>query len=191
MNVNPKHQPKVKSQTVLLLVDVINDLDFPGNEQLLKEIKSIGPRIASLKQRAKIAGVQVIYANDNFGQWQSSFEKIVKHCTTSNTPGQKLSRLLAPEEDDLFVLKPKFSAFYCTPLKMLLEHLQAERLILAGVAGNICIYVTSADAYMRNYKICVPSDCVASNTNEENRFALEQMRLLHKAEILESADIIF
>jgi len=67
-----------------------------------------------------------------------------------------------------FVLKPKHSAFYSTPLDILLNHLDTETLILAGFAGNICVLFTANDAYMRNFKLIVPSDCIGSNTTEVN-----------------------
>ena len=65
-----------------------------------------------------------------------------------------------------FVLKPKHSAFYCTPFDILLNHLDTETLILTGFAGNICVLFTANDAYMRNYKLIVPKDCIGSNTTE-------------------------
>ena len=72
-----------------------------------------------------------------------------------------------------FVLKPKHSAFYSTPLDILLNHLDAEKLILAGFAGNICVLFTANDAYMRNFKLIIPKDCIGSNTAEVNLFSFE------------------
>ncbi len=73
-----------------------------------------------------------------------------------------------------FVLKPKHSAFYCTPLDILLNHLDAETLILAGFAGNICVLFTANDAYMRNFKLIIPRDCIGSNTSEV-KFSFKKM----------------
>jgi nicotinamidase-related amidase len=172
-----------KSDVALLIIDCINDLDFPGNEGLLSCVMPMGQQIAALKRRAKAARLPVIYVNDNFGRWQSNFNTQVDHCLKDNVPGKALAQLLQPDEDDYFVLKPKHSGFFCTSLEILLTHLQAKSLILTGIAGNICVLYTANDAYLRGFQLYVPRDCVASNTKQENLAALEQMQNVLKANI--------
>ncbi|UJR09799.1 hypothetical protein I4U23_014025 [Adineta vaga] len=176
-------------ETALLLIDVINHLDFEGNEELLKVAEQIGKQIASLKEAARKAGIPVIYVNDNFGRWTSDFHNVIEYVIKENKPGKCLAKLLLPNDEDYFVLKPKHSAFYCTPLDILLNHLGTETLILAGFAGNICVLFTANDAYMRNFKLIVPKDCIGSNTSEENAAALEQMKNILKADIRPSSEI--
>jgi nicotinamidase-related amidase len=171
-----------KSETALLLIDVINDFDFPEGEQLLQLALPVGKNIAALKQRTKAAGIPTIYVNDNFGRWRSDFKKIVAHCRDENARGKRFVELLLPDEDDYFVLKPKHSGFYSTTLDLLLTHLNAKNLILTGIAGNNCVLVTANDAYMRDYKVFVPSDCIVSNTEEENAYALKQMETVLKTD---------
>ena len=155
-----------KSETALLLIDVINDFDFPEGEQLLRLALPVGQKIAELKKRAKAAGIPSIYVNDNFGRWQSDFKKIVAHCKGEKSRGKPFVEMLLPDGDDYFVLKPKNSGFYSTTLDLLLTHLTAKNLILTGIAGNNCVFFTANDAYMRDYKVFVPSDCVVSNTKK-------------------------
>ena len=169
-----------KSNAALLLIDVINDFDFPEGKQLLRLAMPAGENIARLKQRAKEAGIPAIYVNDNFGRWRSDFKKIVDHCREEGK-GQEFVEMLLPDEDDYFVLKPKHSGFYSTTLSLLLTHLTAKNLILTGIAGNNCVLVTANDAYMRDFKLFVPADCVVSNTDEENQHALKQMETVLKA----------
>jgi nicotinamidase-related amidase len=171
-----------KSAAALILIDVINDFDFPGGEQLLRLALPAGREIAALKQRAKEAGIPAIYVNDNFGRWRSDFKKIVAHCRDESR-GKPFVELLLPDEDDYFVLKPKNSGFYSTTLDLLLIHLAAKNLIITGIQGNNCVLFTANDAYMRDYKIFVPSDCTASSTDEENQHALAQMQNVLKADI--------
>jgi nicotinamidase-related amidase len=171
-----------KSTAALLLIDVINDFEFPGGEKLLRLAQPAARKIAALKQRAKDAGIPAIYVNDNFGRWQSDFKKIVAHCRDESR-GKPFVELLLPEEDDYFVLKPKNSGFYSTTLALLLTHLGAKNLILTGIQGINCVLFTANDAYMRDYKIFVPSDCTASSTEEENQHALMQMQNVLKADI--------
>ncbi len=172
-----------KSEAALLLIDVINDFEFEEGEQLLELALPVGKNIAELKKRAKDAGIPSIYVNDNFGRWQSDFKKIVAHCSREDARGKSFVKLLVPDDDDYFVLKPKHSGFYSTTLELLLTHLGAKNLILTGIAGNNCVLFTANDAYMRDFKVFIPADCVVSNTEEENEHALKQMETVLKADI--------
>jgi len=171
-----------KSEVTLLLIDVINDLDFPEADQLLRYARPMARKILRLKERAKRAGIPVIYVNDNFGRWRSDFRRQVAHCLRENSRGQEIVALLQPDEDDYFVLKPKHSGFFSTTLETLLRYLGSRKLILTGIAGNFCVLFTANDAYMRDYDLIIPSDCTASNTAEENRQALGLMRNFLKAD---------
>jgi len=176
-----------KSDTALLLIDVVNDFDFPEGEQLLKLALPVGKNIADLKRRTKAEGIPAVYVNDNFGRWRSDFKKTVAHCREAR--GKQFVELLLPDEDDYFVLKPKHSGFYSTTLALLLEHLEAKNLILTGIAGNNCVLFTANDAYMHDFKLFVPSDCVVSNTEEENLHALKQMQTVLKADTTPGAEL--
>ena len=178
-----------KSEAALLLIDVINDFDFPDGDQLLQLAQPVGKNIAELKKRAKAAGIPCIYVNDNFGKWQSDFKKIVEHCIANEAKGKDFVKLLVPDNADYFVLKPKHSGFYSTTLDLLLTHLNAKNLILTGIAGNNCVLFTANDAYMRDFKVFVPEDCVVSNTEEENRYALKQMETVVKADTSPSSQL--
>jgi nicotinamidase-related amidase len=171
-----------KSEVALLLIDVINDLDFPEANQLLRYARPMAKKLSRLKQRAKEAGVPVIYVNDNFGRWRSDFRRQVQHCLRDGSRGQQIVSLLQPDENDYFVLKPKHSGFFSTTLETLLHYLGSRKLILTGIAGNFCVLFTANDAYMRDYDLIIPSDCTVSNTAEENREALALMRKFLKAD---------
>lgn len=160
----------------ILLIDVINDLNFPKGRKLLEHALPAARKLVHLKQRAKAAGVPVIYVNDNFGRWRSDFRHQVSHCLRENCLGRDLALLLPPNERDFFVLKPKHSGFYSTTLDILLKSLGVDTLILAGFASDICVLYTANDAYMRDYRIIVVSDGVAAEEPEWNRIALAQMR---------------
>jgi nicotinamidase-related amidase len=180
-----------KAEVALLLIDVINDLEFARGEELLRYALPMADRLASLSVRAREAGVPVIYVNDNFGRWRSDFHAQVEHCLQDGVRGRPLVERLRPQEEDYFVLKPKHSGFFSTTLGILLDYLQVHTVILTGIAANICVLFTANDAYMRDYYLVVPSDGVASNTEHENRHALEQMRVVLKADVRPTAEIDF
>lgn len=177
------------SGAALLLIDVINDFEYENGEKLLQLALPVGQNIAQLKKQAKQAGIPVIYVNDNFGKWQSDLRKIVSHCRSDDVRGKPFVELLLPDEDDYFVLKPKHSGFYSTTLDLLLSHLTATNLILTGIAGNNCVLFTANDAYMRDFKLFIPADCVVSIETEDNDYALKQMEKVLKADIRSSREL--
>ena len=179
------------SGTALLLIDVINDLAFDGSAALVAQAESMASRLATLKQRTSAAGVPAIFVNDNFGQWRSDFRKTVAHCTSPSSPGHRVSKRLRPTSRDYFVLKPKHSGFFDTTLDTLLETLRVRRLIVTGIAGNICVLFTANDAYMREFKIFAPADCIVSNTVAENDNALQQVKTVLKGNIAVSTRLEF
>lgn len=180
-----------RSATALLLIDVINDLEFDGGERVLRFAKKMAPRLARLKARAYAKNIPVIYVNDNFGKWQSDFRAQVSHCLDDGVRGEPIARLLQPTERDYYILKPKHSGFFATPLSILLDHLQAKTLILTGIAGDNCVLFTANDAYLREFDLIVPADCVASPTAARNEAALAQLRELVKADTRDSTRIRF
>jgi nicotinamidase-related amidase len=177
--------------TALLLIDVINDLAFPGSEALVAQAEPMAVRLAAFKQRAAKAGVPCIYVNDNFGQWRSDFRKTVAHCTTKASKGRRVSLRMRPTKADYFVLKPKHSGFYDTTLETLLRDLKIRRVIVTGIAGNICVLFTANDAYMRGMQIVAPRDCCVSNTAADNEAALRQIELVLKGDLTDSSEIQF
>jgi nicotinamidase-related amidase len=177
------------SGTVLLLIDVINDFEFPRGDELFRCALPIAGPLARLKQRAKAAGIPAVYVNDNFGRWQSNFQQIVDHCLQASVHGRSFVEQLVPEEQDYFVLKPKHSGFYQTPLELLLKHLGAKRLILTGLSTNSCVLFTANDAYMRDLQLIVPRDCVAACSGPEQESAIEQMQTMLKADVSPSAEL--
>lgn len=160
----------------LLIVDMINDLEFPGAEGLIAEIGSVAEVVLRLRNEADRQGAPVVYVNDNFGQWHSERSRIVDHCRRTGTAGATVVEMLAPREDDYFVIKPQLSGFYATNLPVLLPKLGASRVILTGVAADICVLFTAADARMREYDLWIPADATAANSPRRKAWALEIMR---------------
>src|ERR1043166_4199998 len=178
-----------KNKIALLLIDVINDFDFPEADQLLRHARPMAKRLLRLKRRAQKAGVPVIYVNDNFGRWKSDFRRTVDYCARHGR-GRDIVKLLRPEENDYFVLKPKHSGFFSTTLETLLRYLETQTLILTGIAGNFCVLFTANDAYMRDFNLFVPRDCTVSNTSRENESALRLMKKFLKADTRPSSKIV-
>jgi nicotinamidase-related amidase len=177
------------SAVVLLLIDVINHFEYPEAQKMLRQALPIAPRIARLKARARAAGIPVIYVNDNFGQWRSDLAKLLAYCLRPRALGRQFVDQIRPDKDDYFILKPRHSAFYQTPLEVLLAYLGASSLVLCGLATNSCIVCTAHDAKMRNFHLFVPSDCSASLTTREHKQAIAHMQTMTDATIIPSTSL--
>lgn len=168
-------QTSAAQRHALLLIDFVNDFDFAGAERLHAPALAAARASAKLKSRARRAGVPAIYVNDNFHRWHGGFESIVAHCTEKSETARKIVDLLMPEPDDYVIVKPKNSAFFDTGLGTLLDELDVSHLILTGLVTDNCILFTANDAHLREYKLMIPSDCVAAKDRRSGTRALEYM----------------
>jgi nicotinamidase-related amidase len=173
-----------RSPAVLLIVDMISDFDFPDGDSVARAARRVAPAIAQLKARAAAAGIACMYANDNPGRWRSDSHALISHCLEPGRKGRDIVERVRPSDTDYFVLKPRHSAFYATPLEVLLEHLGAKRLILTGVSSQQCVLFTATDAHVRKFELVVPSDCVAAPDLRDTRFALRYFKDVLGAKVI-------
>lgn len=152
------------------------------------EPKALAAADAILALRADLEGRgwPVIYINDNFGEWHSERSRLVKRALSHPNP---VVQKIQPRSEDFFVIKPQFSGFYATNLPVLLPKLGVTRLILTGIAIDICILFTAADAHMRDYRLWVPEDAVAAETDEHGRWALSIMEKSMAAQTHSTRDL--
>jgi nicotinamidase-related amidase len=176
------------SPTVLLIIDVINDLEWDGGRALLAPGRAMARRIAALRTWARAAGMACVYVNDNWGRWRADWRELVAACR--GTTGWPIVQALAPRPDDYFVLKPRHSAFHATPLEFLLDRLQAERLIITGIAADNCVLFTASDAYLREYELAIPSDCAVAEKPAWHAAAMRHMARVLKADVRPAAKVM-
>jgi len=161
------------ANTALLIVDMISDWQFEDADKLVGPALEIAPAIARLKARCREAGIPVLYVNDHHGDWRTDFDGVIERSIALGGQGSKITTQLRPDADDYFVLKPMHSAFYATPLEVLLRHLHVRRVIVVGVSTDQCIVLTAGGARLRDLAVWVPSDAVASQTPRRNALAVE------------------
>lgn len=178
-----------RSEHVLVLIDFINPLDFPGADRLAPGALRAARATLRLRDRLDRENVAVVYANDNYGVWQSDFHSLVAQCIGRDDTSGEIARLLAPRATDLTLLKPRHSAFYGSPLELLLREMQAREVILCGLATDMCVQMTAADAFLREFAVWVPSDCTAAESAEAKAAALKYMRTILKCDVRVSTAI--
>ena len=164
--------------TALVVVDMVNPLDFPGAGSLLRHAVPAARKIARLRARLKPRGVPTIFVNDNFTHWREDFGQLVAICSQPGARGAPLLEALPPEQDDYNLLKPQHSAFYNTPLEVLLGQLGIGRVVLAGIATDQCVLASAIDGRMRELEVVVVGDGTAAMTAARHRNALAVLRAM-------------
>jgi nicotinamidase-related amidase len=180
-----------RSATALLVLDMVSDFRFEGGAAVARAALPAARRIGRLADRARRAGVPVIYVNDNLGRWRSDFPAIVRHCGRAGSRGEAVLAEIEPRRQDYAILKPKHSGFFATPLDTLLEYLGARTLVLTGATMHQCVLFTANDAYVRDYRLWIPADCVASSTRAQTRLASQYFRRVLGADLRPSGRVRF
>ena len=181
----PDHDAQ-RGGVALLIVDLMNPFDFRGGDTLLRNARATIEPMLSLRAAMDEAGAPTVYVNDNFGEWHSEKSRLVDRAR------EKAPELIAsaePRECDYFVIKPQLSGFYATNLSLLLPKLGVSRLVISGLATDICVLFTAADAHMRDYAIWVPRDAVAAESTARGDQALELMAKHLGAEVSATSDL--
>jgi nicotinamidase-related amidase len=174
------------SRTALVVVDMLNPYDHEDAEKLAANVAEIVEPLQGLIARAGDEGAEVIYVNDNYGDWDSSREKLTEAALGGEHP-ELIEPILPPEGSD-FVVKARHTIFYGTPLEYLLGQRDIERLVMTGQVTEQCILYSALDAYVRHLEVTVPRDCVAHIHERLGEAALEMMERNMGAEVCDAGD---
>lgn len=173
-------------RNAFLIIDVLNDLEFDGGERVLPWAKRLVKPLLAMISRARRRGDLIVYINDTFDIWDGKASTILAYATRPGARGRQISQRLKPKKSDLFVVKPRHSAFFGTPLSIILEDHGIHRVVLAGLATNLCVLITAHDASMHGYPIVVLSDCCAAESDFDHNVMLRQLQRFFRAKICRS-----
>jgi nicotinamidase-related amidase len=165
--------PSKALRDALLLVDLIDDFRHEDGEALLGSFRARQPNLVRVLAGAR-GLLPVIYANDMRDRWDSDAPGYVAHIRENGLGGELVAEV-APRDGDMFVFKPRYSAFDATPLEILLEGLRIERLLLAGNATEMCVTQTAIAARELGFKVNVLADCCATLDPELEEVALRYL----------------
>jgi nicotinamidase-related amidase len=160
----------------LLVVDVLNDFEHEDGDTLLDSFRERAPRMREALERARGAGVPVVYVNDDRAHWDGDGPRLVHEALAGR--GGDVIALLAPQEGDRMLLKHRYSAFDHTALDLLLPSLQVERLVLIGAATEGCVVQTAIDAREHGLKATILAGACATTDA-----ALEETALRYAADV--------
>ena len=181
MAVSSRRRTHPASSTALLVIDFFNPLSFRKPSRLAPWAIKAARNTRRLKDLLSKRGIPSIYINDNFDEWGGDFSRVLARCAAQDGPASEILDLLRPGEDDHVMMKPRHSAFYGTPLEFVLEELEVRHVILTGLEADVCIFFTAQDAYVRQFSLWIPSNCVGTTNDRYYLTALEHMRRNLKA----------
>jgi len=171
------------------VIDMLNDFLLEGAPLELPEGRKIIPNIKRLLEEARKKKIPIIYICDSHLENDAEFKIWPKHCV-KGTKGAEVVDELKPQPGDIIIEKRRYSGFFQTSLDLTLRELGVDTLILTGVATNICVLHTAADAYFLGYKIIVPEECVATIDEKAQQYGLEHMKNVLNAEIKKLDDVL-
>jgi len=185
----PAPDPSRGPGAALIIIDMISDMAFDEAPDMAGCAINVARAIRRLRTTASRAGLPVIYVNDNFGEWTSERSRLIRRCEKAGEVPRQIINIIRPRKSDLFIIKPRHSGFYATNLQALLPRMGVSRLILTGMATEMCVLFTAADAHMRDYRLWVPEDCVAGASRQSHDFALDVLERHFDAEVRPAASL--
>ena len=187
----------IVGNAALLIIDMQHDFLDEDAPVRCPDGWSIVPGLQQLASAARQAGVPVIFTQEvhraskiDFGRELDGAESL--HCL-EGTRGVQIVPELTPQGGDTLVRKPRYSAFLHTDLAHVLNGLgvrAGDTLIITGVATNVCVHYTAADAHQLDYRIRVVTDCVAGTDAAANAAALQAIAYLQAYSLTDSAQVL-
>lgn len=166
---------------------MLNSYEHDDAEQLTESVEKVVEPLSELVARARREGVELIYVNDNYGDWNSSREELAERALGGKRP-DLVKPLLPPDGAD-FVIKARHTIFYMTPLEYLLGQKEIDHVVLTGQVTEQCILYSALDAYVRHLDVSIPRDGVAHIHQHLADAALEMMERNMRAQITSCADV--
>ncbi|OBK84662.1 cysteine hydrolase family protein [Mycobacterium sp. 1165178.9] len=177
------------SDTAVLVVDMMNTYQHPDAENLIPNVEKIIEPLTDLVRRARERDdVDLIYVNDNYGDFTAQFSDIVGAACDGARPD--LVKPILPKDEGRVMTKVRHSAFYATALAYLLNRLETKRLIITGQVTEQCILYTALDAYVRHFSVVIPTDAVAHIDPDLGEAACKMMEQNMSAELTTAADCL-
>lgn len=177
------------SDTAVVVVDMLNTYRHEDAELLAPNAAAIiDPLVGLIDGARKRDDVDLIYVNDNYGDFTAQFSDIVAAALAGEHPD--LVRPIAPADGCLLLTKVRHSVFYATALDYLLGRLGTRRVILAGQVTEQCILYSALDAYVRHFDVVIPSDAVAHIDAGLGEAALQMMGRNMSAQIVSASECL-
>ncbi len=168
----------------LLVVDMLKGFLEPGHNLYHAESRDIIPNVHRLIEQELAAGSDILFLADNHDPDDLEFQVFPVHCVEGTEESEVIPELTGFVTPGSIVPKKRYSGFFNTNLADRLERLGPDKLVVCGVATNVCVLHTTSDARNRDYPVEVYSDCVSGPDPEAHRWALSHLQQVLGAKVL-------
>ncbi len=172
----------------LIVVDMQKDFCYKDGALYIDGVEKIFEPTRKVIDAAR-KKMPVIFTQDWHRDDDVEFRIWPKHCVM-NTRGAEIIDELGAREDDYYVKKRRYSAFFGTDLDLLLRELNVSKVYICGVATNICVLHTAGDARLLGYDVAVIEDCTAALSEYDYEYGIRHMENIFRAEMITSEDFL-
>lgn len=153
-------------KTVLLVIDMQNTWLRPGSPMETPSGRALIPNLNRLIKACREKGILIVFTRSAWRQDGSDMglfldfipEMAARSNLIEGTADVEISDEMDCQERDIVILKKAYSAFYGTPLDLILHIKGIDTVIISGVVTWGCCESTARDARHRNYKVIFLSD---------------------------------
>ncbi|AZO64230.1 cysteine hydrolase [Mesorhizobium mediterraneum] len=178
-------------RAAVIVIDMVNEFCKPGGAMVLPGYETlVAPQLAII-EAARADGVPVIWVHDTHRAGMRREREWVKrtpHCLEGSW-GPEIIEDLGARDDEIHLIKRRYSAFFQTDLDLTLKDMQVDQLVIFGVVTNICVRSTVHDAFFQGYEVVVPSDCCAATGPREQESSLYDIAT-HFGVVSDSASVV-
>jgi nicotinamidase-related amidase len=172
--------------TALIVIDMLNPYDHEDAAPLMASVERVLPALERLIDAAKSREIEVVYVNDNYGDWSAGRPELVARALDGKAP--HLVDPILPADDCPFVVKARHSIFYQTQVEYMLRQIGVDRIALSGQVTEQCVLYSALDGYVRHFDVVVSRDCVAHIDEGFAEAALKLMERNMHADVASSVD---
>ncbi len=169
---------------VVLVVDMLKGFLEPGHNLYHEESRRIIPHSLELVQREKAAGSEILFLADNHDPDDLEFNIFPVHCVIGTEETEVIPELAGYVTGSNLIPKKRYSGFFNTDLASRLVQLAPEKLMVCGVATNVCVMHTISDARNRDYAVEVYSNCVSGPDPDAHHWALSHCQRVLGAKVI-------
>ncbi|PZP61976.1 MAG: hypothetical protein DI597_08325 [Pseudoxanthomonas spadix] len=164
--------PRIDAKTALIIVDIFNPFDFPGAQALWRRTLDIAPNLRALIAAFVRAEAPIVYANDDICHGCATVEALIGAARRRSPWSDTLVTRLAPLPPGQVVLKDAHSGFRRTALSERLRGQGIERVVVSGIATDLCVLATAIDASAEDYDVWIPADAAQAEDDAKHARAI-------------------
>ena len=166
-----------KEKPALIIIDMVQD-NF-DNTRRLPVTQLARETIAPLNQLSGLFRKRhwpVVFATDAFHRQDFIFKGRMQPHSLAGTRGAEVIRELDRNDEDFWLPKPRFSAFFQTDLEIWLRERGVTLCAVGGISTHFCVLTTVMDAICHDFKAVLLEDCSAAYSREVHEQTLNCYR---------------